>query len=278
MDDEQLAPLIVSIQRVQAANVSKVLTSSDQFGQFVNRSPLLYVTIITLVDTPGRGPEACTVLMKIYTYGILTAIFTAEAVLTLRIWAIYLRSRTVGVMLLVIYSGITISVFITVGLLLDSIKFAGLPFPNGPTCFVVAADRKLVLVWFVLAAYDAFQCILLAYQAYRAFAYGGKSKLVNLIYKDGADKTKAYPVMRLTLFAYGLRLLIGIIYYVCMMAMSMVGMIVILSLPPEYLRVTAGPTQIIHTSLTARVVLHARQLTARQSAGLTAPLVETSCA
>ncbi|PFH47494.1 hypothetical protein AMATHDRAFT_67626 [Amanita thiersii Skay4041] len=206
--------------------------------------PFFSVTFLLLVETPSRSAEACTILMKMYTFGVVTAIFAAEAVLTLRIWAIYSRSRTLGLLLLVIYSGVVLSIFINVGIMLSYTKFAIIPLPSGPTCLVVRANRKLVFIWFVLAVYDAFQCILLGYQAYEAFRHGGKFKLFDVIYKD------------------------GIIYYIFMMGMSMLGMIFIMSLPPEYLRLSAGPTHVIHTSLTARVVLHAREFVERQRAGL----------
>ncbi|PFH47495.1 hypothetical protein AMATHDRAFT_50258 [Amanita thiersii Skay4041] len=109
-----------------------------------------------------------------------------------------------------------------------------------PTCFITAASRKIVIAWLALTVIDTFQCALLGYRAYREFSFGGRSRLVTLIYKD------------------------GIIYYIFMMGMSVVCMTLFLTLPPEYLRLTTGPTHVIHTALTARVVLHVRRLAAKQ--------------
>ncbi|PFH47453.1 hypothetical protein AMATHDRAFT_67702 [Amanita thiersii Skay4041] len=199
--------------------------------------PFFTMACVVLLDIPGRSPEACKKLMETCCYGVLIAVFAAEAILTLRIWAIYLRNCKMAVLLLVVYFGMTISLFVVLPQLLTSVKFVGLPFVNGPTCFLVAADKRFVIFWFMLAAYDAFQCALLASKAFGAFKHGGSSRLISLVYRE------------------------GILYYLCIMAMSVVCMILALTSPLVYLHLTTEPTHIIHTSLTARVVLHTRQVT-----------------
>ncbi|PFH47352.1 hypothetical protein AMATHDRAFT_67903 [Amanita thiersii Skay4041] len=62
----------------------------------------------------------------------------------MHIWAIYLQSRKVAVLLLAAYLGMVISVYINVALMLRSVTFASLPLANAPTCFIIEADRKLV--------------------------------------------------------------------------------------------------------------------------------------
>ncbi|PFH51270.1 hypothetical protein AMATHDRAFT_59257 [Amanita thiersii Skay4041] len=202
--------------------------------------PFFTMTCVILIDVPGRSPETCSKLMDLCCYGVLIAIFAAEAILTLRLWAIYLRNRRVGVLLFVAYFGMMITIFIVVPQLLDLVKFASLSSPNGQICYIASADKKLVFFWFVWAGYDAFQCTLLAYKAYKAFKHGGRSRLVKLLYRD------------------------GILYYIFMMVMSMLCMVLALLLPVEYLRLTAEPTHIIHTALTARIVLHVRLLMAQE--------------
>ncbi|PFH46130.1 hypothetical protein AMATHDRAFT_70597 [Amanita thiersii Skay4041] len=202
--------------------------------------PFFSILCIVLADIPGRRPDTCWKLVVGYSYGLMIGILTAEAILTLRVWAIYLHDRKLGFTFLFVYSSFSISVLGFVGTLLPGVKFATLPLPNAPTCFIVASSRKLSVFWFLLAGYDAFQCLLLGRRAIIAFKYGGKTRLSNFIYKD------------------------GIMYYMYTMLMSVLGMILILTLPPEYTRLTVGPTHVIHTALTSRVVLHTRRLASSQ--------------
>ncbi|PFH49024.1 hypothetical protein AMATHDRAFT_148601, partial [Amanita thiersii Skay4041] len=152
--------------------------------------PFFSLTMVILID------KACTRLMQIYSckFGLflscrLITFSSPDAILTLRIWAIYLRTRLMGVLLFVIYIGMVISVFVNVAFLIGSIKFAGLPIANAPTCFIVAASRKLVFFWFVLAAYDTsiLPSLIGSGLNIKSVTYGGKSRLVNLIFKDGRD-------------------------------------------------------------------------------------------
>ncbi|PFH49848.1 hypothetical protein AMATHDRAFT_62381 [Amanita thiersii Skay4041] len=203
--------------------------------------PFLSMISIIFVDTPGRTPGTCLTISFVYSFSVVFGICVSEAILTLRIWAIYSRSRTMGVILLVFFLGTSITLLVNIGIFLGTVKYIRVPLPNAPTCFVAAGSRRLIINWILLAVYDAFQCALLAYQAYKAFKFGGRSELLGAIYTN------------------------GIIYYVNLMALSITSVILILNLPPEFLRLTSGPTHVIHASLTARVVLHVRHLAAKRA-------------
>ncbi|KAF5346206.1 hypothetical protein D9756_011134 [Leucocoprinus leucothites] len=51
----------------------------------------------------------------------------------------------------------------------------------------------------------------------------------------------------------------GIMYYVYLVSLSMINVVVILKLPPEYLALLSSPMRSIHAILACRVVLHTRQ-------------------
>ncbi|PFH45090.1 hypothetical protein AMATHDRAFT_200831 [Amanita thiersii Skay4041] len=158
----------------------------------------------------------------------------SEALLTLRTWAVCGRGRFMTIFLTVLYTSFIIPSVVNMGLLYDNLTFISLPRFLGETCLITGNGKHLAIEWILLIVYDAIMCGLLGIQAISAYRYGGTTRLARIVYGE------------------------GVMYYLYLMVLSITATVLILQLPPGFLRLTAGPSQVIHYSLTARVILHVR--------------------
>ncbi|KAF8638630.1 hypothetical protein AX17_002055 [Amanita inopinata Kibby_2008] len=202
--------------------------------------PFVNVALILLVDLPGRRPQGCATLNTAYAYLVVADFALSEIILTLRIWAIWARSKYLGVGLIVFYLGVWTFAAVNMEEFLKTVRFEAVQLSVGSACVVTAASKRLIVNWIMLMVHDGVTGTLMAIQAYYTFKYGGRSQLLWMIYRD------------------------GLVYYMYLLGIAVISVILILHLPPALLRVTVSPSHVIHTSLTARVVLHAREQANKQ--------------
>ncbi|KAF8229644.1 hypothetical protein L208DRAFT_158829 [Tricholoma matsutake] len=172
----------------------------------------------------------------------LFGIMWAEAILTLRLWALWGRGRNIGIFIIIISA-----INATVGVV--GFAFLG-PFytftpmdsisPTIPGCFFSVGSTSFFWVSFAaLAGHLTFiftMMMIKGFQHYRTGMYG--TSLVRTFYMD------------------------GIIYYLTLQVLSVINLIVILNLSrigPAYINLLISIQRVFHSILSARILLHLRQ-------------------
>ncbi|PFH45657.1 hypothetical protein AMATHDRAFT_158301, partial [Amanita thiersii Skay4041] len=166
-------------------------------------------------------------------------------ILTLRIWAIYARSVKIGIAMLLLFLGTVAISYANMHIFLKSLEYGHLDLPAGEMCVVVSGSRRIVINWIVLAIYDAGEACLW---------------LLWTIYKDGmSGSTHHYQSVS---YYY-----LGIIYYIYLMGdrVSIKIPFILYLLTTATFNICIRISHVIHSSLTARVILHAREQAEKQN-------------
>ncbi|KAM6489337.1 hypothetical protein JOM56_015238 [Amanita muscaria] len=128
----------------------------------------------------------CTLLAKLYVWLIYAGMAVAEALLTLRVWALYGKSKGLTAFLLTIYGGSFAASGTKIYLSLSSLEVTIVPIPGRPdVCFPKSYDQQLYLYWVFMIVVDAVSCVMLLMQLARAYKTGGLTNLMRVVYQDG---------------------------------------------------------------------------------------------
>ncbi|KAJ8091944.1 hypothetical protein PM082_024179 [Marasmius tenuissimus] len=146
--------------------------------------------------------------------------------MTLRIWAVWGRKHYVTAVLVAVFAGCFIPVFIFIGKYLAGITYIHRPFPipSLGVCLLMGGDHHLYLVWTIIMIYDTITFVLMMIPLERAYRTGGKFGMVKIIYQNGQSRRRearfgSSPSA------------IGIKYFAVMFLSSMVNIIVIATRP-----------------------------------------------
>ncbi|KAF8999626.1 hypothetical protein BDQ17DRAFT_744982 [Cyathus striatus] len=219
-------------------SVVKVLYIIVRYSTYVDASLNIVVQCV-----PSLSPKACKSLYYAIIWLLVVGMTAAEIILTLRVWAVWQKKKVITIVLTVYLIGITVpslvlSVFIgrslTFDLQLDIGRIGG--------CIVTGGKVELeVATWILLLAYDTIMMLLMLPPAYDAYKRGGKSTLANVVIRD------------------------GIIYYVYLFVVSLVNIVVLLKISPDYFSLLSVISRVIHSSLCCRVVLNIRERMGKSS-------------
>ncbi|PFH47032.1 hypothetical protein AMATHDRAFT_43207 [Amanita thiersii Skay4041] len=208
----------------------------------------LEFTLGTLVlFMPAKGIyNHCHLVLSFDLYLFVIGTAFGEAILGLRVWAVWNRNRTVGFGLLLLFLGISAGGLISIACVMRSLKVLDIsafppnfPGPGGITgCFTTELNNAQLGAWVCLLVWDTAVFVLLLIQGLRIHKshFGTThSKLFRVIFWD------------------------GVMYFLYMFALSVVNLIAIYSLPkPDYSELLATILRVIHVSLTSRVVFRTR--------------------
>ncbi|PFH53735.1 hypothetical protein AMATHDRAFT_967 [Amanita thiersii Skay4041] len=211
-------------------------------GMFLFMRYIPYVDIFLVLYQDHRSDmsaKTCLGINSAYSFLFIIGIAGSEYILTMRTWAVWDRNRWIGVGLLVFVISLYTYGFTNMALFLETLSFhdadVSKPFSFG--CIVKKGARTLSINWILLLVYDAALCLLLMIRAYQEFRNGGKSRLWFVIYRD------------------------GIVYYNYLFVLSLMTVVFIEKLPPDFLPLLSVIARAVHPVLTARVVLNAREAT-----------------
>ncbi|KAF5342480.1 hypothetical protein D9611_001262 [Ephemerocybe angulata] len=155
-----------------------------------------------------------------------------EMIMSMRTWAVWKRSKKLGIFLLIFWPVCWIAGFVIAGLFAKTVKFDPSPMSQFKGCFVTEASPILFIAFVILLLYDTVNLVLISIPAYNsceaktAKLYstrcllisapplcpdrrGGTSQLVRSVYTD------------------------GIVYYVYLFALSALNIIVIVKMPTD---------------------------------------------
>ncbi|KAJ3576711.1 hypothetical protein NP233_g255 [Leucocoprinus birnbaumii] len=181
----------------------------------------------------------CAIAYQFSAWMFVVGMTIAELLLTIRTWAVWEKDVRLGIILFICYGGFSAVEVITLALYLRKLTHAPSPFRPLVPCVIGHVNRMLSVCWILLMAYDAVIFALIVVQAIKTFRFYGNVPLMRVIYQD------------------------GIIYFAYLFGLSLLNVVIILVLPAKYVNLISLTERIAHALLTCRVILHIKEIGAR---------------
>ncbi|KLO16879.1 hypothetical protein SCHPADRAFT_197154 [Schizopora paradoxa] len=236
-----------------AEEISLVWRQTWSFGKILyllNRYLPFFDTFLSLHLLLGRNTdEECLRGFKAVTWLIVIGIIISELILMVRTYALWERDRIVLYLLLFLASAAIVPAFVVTQLEIDSFAYKSV----GIGCTKTKNSSPIIFIAFLMLILcetgmeqrsredfgDHFKVITLAIvtlTVIRVWRHHRNSKSAVLVrmYKD------------------------GLLYYLYLLAFSIVNVIIALAAPPQYANWLTTPQRVVHSLLGARVVLHIR--------------------
>ncbi|EKM52271.1 uncharacterized protein PHACADRAFT_211543 [Phanerochaete carnosa HHB-10118-sp] len=202
---------------------------------FTRYMPFIDVSIsLVYYLSPTISPETCLVNYATGTWLLVVGFAIAELILVWRTYAIWQKSKkimwTVGIVwTIVVLANIPILTIFT-----RSLNFGPQPLPQIPGCNLVNASDIAFGSFFSVLLMEIVVVTLTVYKGVQDVRRSS-SALVLIMYRD------------------------GVLYFVCLLVMSLGNVLVILAAPVEYFDLLINLTRVLHAILCCRVILHLRQ-------------------
>ncbi|KAK1230770.1 hypothetical protein PQX77_006132, partial [Marasmius sp. AFHP31] len=130
------------------------------------------------------SPQYCNINYSVVTWSFNAGVVLSEAVLTLRIWAMWKRSIPVGVLLVLFHLGTEIPSIIVIQRFLSADQYARLPIPHFRGCFISGGSQIIYLTWVCLMIIDTVMLVMILIPAVSLYRMGGRSRLMKALYED----------------------------------------------------------------------------------------------
>ncbi|KAF8999610.1 hypothetical protein BDQ17DRAFT_1360692 [Cyathus striatus] len=204
---------------------------------FVRYSTYVDATLNIVVQCfPSLSSKTCKSIYYAIIWFLVTGMTAAEIILTLRVWAVWQKTKIITIVLTLYFIGTLVPVWVNDGILGRSLTFNLQDLLHVGGCLATSGRIALeASTWGLLLAYDTIMMLLMLPPAYDAFRRGGKSTMASTVIRD------------------------GIIYYIYLFVVSLVNMVVLLKLSPDYFSLLAILGRVIHSALSCRVVLNIRE-------------------
>ncbi|KDR82178.1 hypothetical protein GALMADRAFT_264430 [Galerina marginata CBS 339.88] len=173
----------------------------------------------------------------------------SEVILTLRAWAVWNRERRLTIILVVLWVMVWGPIAAFIAHFIRSIIIGPPPYAGYRGCFVYDANTSLFLCFLLLTVWNIVVFGLMAVVGIRIRAWSSKSKLFQLIYRDGA------------------------IYYLYVFAFSALNVIAIVTFRSGYQFTLTSLERCLHSVLASRVLLNLR-ICAREDSSWSERLTE----
>ncbi|KLO12157.1 hypothetical protein SCHPADRAFT_941428 [Schizopora paradoxa] len=150
--------------------------------------PLLSLTLITVANFNNSiTPPACNALSKSAVWLLLIESVIAEAILFLRTYAIWGKSKTIMIICLVLFA-LFIPGFAVLKLSLDSIEYLPSPLPTLTACFIFNREPshfQLFSLDYAMLCFSEFVVVVLTgWKAITEYKRGS-TPLLDVLYRDG---------------------------------------------------------------------------------------------
>ncbi|KIL65183.1 hypothetical protein M378DRAFT_162444 [Amanita muscaria Koide BX008] len=182
----------------------------------------------------------CRFTLPINLFVAQICLWAGEALLGIRIWALWDRDLRLTFGLPIVHSVLTLVSFANVAMFIKSVSYKESPVPHMTGCFVdnmegnMRAAAICMLVWITL------MLVLLLIPGFRAYRAGRNSHFVRRIFRD------------------------GILYYLYLLALHVANLVMMITNPLFLAGVPLLPVLFLHIALTSRIFLHTRQQANRQ--------------
>ncbi|KAF9000847.1 hypothetical protein BDQ17DRAFT_1542986, partial [Cyathus striatus] len=209
-------------------SVVKVLYVYVRYSTYVDA--LLNIMVQCL---PSLSSNSCKSLYYATIGFLTTGIIVTEIILTLRVWAVWKKTKTMTIILTVYFIGAVVPGLVIAALLAKSLAFDLQDVIQIRGCLLTNGRIAMeATIWGLILAYDTVMMLLLLPPAYNAFRSGGRSTLANVVIRD------------------------GIIYYIYLFIATLVNMVLVLNLTPDYFALLATFARVIYSALSCRIILN----------------------
>ncbi|KAG7089116.1 hypothetical protein E1B28_010825 [Marasmius oreades] len=186
------------------------------------------------------SPRICSFDYSISGWSFLIGMLLSEIILTLRVWAVWKRSITVAMGLILFFLACWVPGFVWSAKFLGAVNFA--TYSNVPGCLIIGGRQILYLRWVLLMVYDTGILVMILIPGVAAYRRGRRSsELVKTVYQD------------------------GVMYYAFTFLTSVINVIVNIALPPDLMFLLSSFERVIHSLLASRAILHIREVALRRS-------------
>ncbi|PPQ74693.1 hypothetical protein CVT26_007603 [Gymnopilus dilepis] len=212
-------------------NIIKVLFLVQRYLPFID------TCILTIYRDlqPGRTGHGCTVIEQATGFLYVAGYTIAEALLTMRVWAVWNRSKALAFLLPLAFCIVWAPAFVVMYEFQLSLRFAPTPIPGVPGCFVIAASDVLKWAWVSLIVWNAFTLFLMLIPGMRHYRAQLQSTILySVVYRDGT------------------------FYFVYLFALSIINIVLSVTVTPTKRFFISSLERCLHSMLASRVILHMR--------------------
>ncbi|KAJ8096252.1 hypothetical protein PM082_011395 [Marasmius tenuissimus] len=198
--------------------------------------PFVDVVILLVYYQSLTDPKQCLTTMRIIGWLSFAGALLAEALMSIRVWAVWGRSRYILACLGILYIGCFTPGAFYFGKFIQGVAYGNPPFPisNREGCLIVGGNNLLYITWTMFAVYDTASFILMMIPVARAYRRGGRSSVIRIIYQD------------------------GIKYSVFLSAFSLMNIVVMITCP-SFVFLLSSVERVFHSVIASRAILHIRQ-------------------
>ncbi|KAH7918276.1 hypothetical protein BV22DRAFT_1100573 [Leucogyrophana mollusca] len=193
------------------------------------------VVVLTRILAPGLDAETCHILMVSNCWMYTVGMGMSEVVLMIRTWAVWERRRSIGVGLIIYLFVLTTPTWWATLRFSRSITYALPPTPSIVGCMTIHNNALVAIDWVLLMVMELGVLMLMVIKAVKNYKKNPGLTLYKVILRD------------------------GIAYYINLWALSIINLLIIATQPPDLYLLFVAPVRVIHSLLTARIVLRIRE-------------------
>lgn len=216
---------------------------------FLNRYLPFIDTLLSLDLLAGntpKTPQECLIRFKVVTWFIVIGTLIAELTLMLRTYAIWGRTRSIFIILSVVFALVCIPSVVVTQLEIDSLVYG--PWDRG--CKLVKASPVIFVAYVLLMLSESIIAGLTFYKAAKQQYIWSRSAQI----RTSTHSTVEPPrVLSSTWINRMFR--DGLVFYLYLLVISLANVIVPVTAPSRYSNWLATPQRVIHSVLCSRVLL-----------------------
>ncbi|KAF9487815.1 hypothetical protein BDN71DRAFT_1478357 [Pleurotus eryngii] len=235
---------------------------------YLTRYPVFVDTALTLHHQVGYSlsVQECITLFKITGWMIIIGIVIAEVIMTLRVWALWGRTRNFGIFLSILSVATIAGGGVAFFMFHSSQAFIAMDDINPviPGCFPDDGNNVVFVSFTVLMGYESVIFILTLIKAIQhcelQFSLGSHHTLYLPPFS-----TETNHFHNMTTVRHGSNSFItaffqdGIVYFAALLVVSFANVIILLTEPNEYANLLTSIQRALHSILSARILLRLRQ-------------------
>ncbi|EDR02701.1 uncharacterized protein LACBIDRAFT_308286 [Laccaria bicolor S238N-H82] len=149
--------------------------------------PFIDAATFTLVHQSSTtiNPSVCNKIEKAQGVLSVTGFILSEIILTLRVWAVWKRSKFLGIALSILLLATAAACYVFTGLFQHGLKLSNRPYPEFPGCFITGTNRLVYVNWLALMVYDSVLLVVMIIPGITAYREQGNEGLHAVVYRDG---------------------------------------------------------------------------------------------
>jgi len=215
----------------------KIIFITTRYSPFLGVPVHLYSQL-----KPFIAVEECHMAMTVVVWSMIVSITTAELILVVRTWAIWGDSKKIGTILFAAVIACLPPILYAEWVYLRTITFLVYPYRKTPGCLVDSENSIFGICFVVIIAFDT--CLLILtltkavkdYRMRRMVSVTVSRRISTVLYRD------------------------CVIFYVYLLGIEAVNLTVAGVAPSNLTHLLIVLQQVVHSTLSARVLIHLRQV------------------